>query len=54
MDDGGPVPYDLVEGKAHAESYWEIVQGTVGKETWDVRFVVGNDGSVTYQKGYNS
>ncbi|KAJ5618867.1 epimerase/hydratase [Penicillium lagena] len=51
LDDGGPVPYDLVKGGAHAEAYWEIVQGKVGKDTWDVRFVVGNDGSIKYGMG---
>ncbi|KAL2869655.1 SDR family oxidoreductase [Aspergillus lucknowensis] len=51
LEDGGPVPYDAVDGNAHGEAYWEIVQGTVGKVTWDVRFAVGNDGSISYQKG---
>lgn len=51
MDGGGPVPYELVGGKAHAEAYWEIVQGKVGKDTWDVRFVAGKDGNIIYEKG---
>jgi hypothetical protein len=51
VEDGGPVPYDLVNGDAHGEAYWDIVQGKVGRDTWDVRFVVGNDKSIAYRQG---
>jgi hypothetical protein len=50
MEDGGPVPYDAVEADAHGNVYWEVVKGDIGSGTWDVRFAVGKDGAVAYQK----
>ncbi|POR33541.1 Epimerase/hydratase [Tolypocladium paradoxum] len=50
-DAGGPVANVDVRGDAHAEVYWGIVRGEVGRDTWDVRFAVASDGAVSYKKG---
>ena len=36
--DGGPVPYQDVDGKRHGEEYLRLVQEE-GEKAWDVRFV---------------
>ncbi|UNI22315.1 hypothetical protein JDV02_008214 [Purpureocillium takamizusanense] len=52
-DEGGPVRYEGVKAEAHGQVYTELVQrGPHGGDDgdWDVRFVVGKDGEVSYQK----
>jgi hypothetical protein len=45
--DGGPVPYHDVSGEAHGEFYCKVVNGEMGLNGWDLRFVVNSDGCVT-------
>ncbi|GJN72271.1 hypothetical protein PLIIFM63780_005397 [Purpureocillium lilacinum] len=49
-EEGNPVRYEGVEAEAHGQVYAELIKGEVGKGDWDVRFAVGKDGSVSYQK----
>ncbi|KAJ6442314.1 epimerase/hydratase [Purpureocillium lavendulum] len=50
-EEGNPVRYEGVEAAAHGQVYSDIVKGGAGKSSWDVRFSVGKDGSIAYQKG---
>ncbi|KAL2256523.1 hypothetical protein VTK26DRAFT_1533 [Humicola hyalothermophila] len=45
-ESGGPVPYPYVDGEAHGEAYWRLVEGEL--EGWDVRFTAAN-GSATFR-----
>jgi len=49
-EEGNPVRYEGVEAEAHGQVYAELIKGEVGKGDWDVRFAVGKDGIVSYQK----
>lgn len=44
--DGGAVPYHDVSGEAHGDLYWKVVNGEMGLNGWDLRFVVNSDGGV--------
>ena len=46
---GGPVPYPEVDGPAHGEVYWNLVEGKASTNGWDVRFIVDGDGNVVVQ-----
>lgn len=48
--DGGPVPYPDVSGDAHGDAYWKLINGGIGWEKWDLRFVADSEGIATQRQ----